>query len=165
MTFSIDSIFSGISDFVTDTIPSWFDSDSPVTSTLADVGKTALSNVPTTTPTPPTPPKGFWDKVGDAALSPTGLSAILSSGLGLYSGLGELDLAKKKEEADRLTEKNNMLLAMAKLKAGTGGGGGGGGNSRLAANQAIIDAVRSGYKNKSGALNQWVNNYMRAYGR
>jgi hypothetical protein len=161
----VGDFIGSVGNFFTDTVPSWFDSDSPVTSTLADVGKTALSNIPSSTPTTPTPPRGFWDKVGDAALSPEGLNAILSSGLGLYSGLGQLDLAKKKEEADRLAEKNNMILAMAKLKAGSGGGGGGGGNSRLAANQAIIDAVRSGYKNKSGALNQWVNNYMRAYGR
>ena len=53
---------------------------------------------------------------------------------------------------------------MVQVKAGTGGGGGGG-NSLLAANQAIIDAVRSGQSQKSDALNKWVGNYMRAYGK
>lgn len=154
-----------IPEFVTETVPSWFDSGA--SSTLADVGKTTASALPDLSPTkldPPKPEAGFWGKLGDSALSPEGLTAILGSGLGLYKGLGELDLAKKQEEAARLAEKNNMLLAMAKLKAGTGGGGGGG-NSRLAANQAIIDAVRSGQSQKSDALNKWVGNYMRAYGK
>lgn len=109
--------------------------------------------------------KGTWDKLGDALLSPTGLSTVLTTGLGLYKGLGELDLAKQEEEARKLADKNNMLLAMAKIKAGSGGGGGGGGNSRLAANQAIIDAIRSGYSGKQGALNSWANNYLRAFGK
>ena len=152
-----------IPEFVTETVPSCFDSSTA--STLADVGKTTASALPDLSPsTLPKPEAGFWDKLGDSALSPEGLTAILGSGLGLYKGLGELDLAKKQEEAARLAEKNNMLLAMAKLKAGTGGGGGGG-NSRLAANQAIIDGVRSGQSQKSDALNKWVGNYMRAYGK
>lgn len=156
---SIGSFFTNdIPEFITETVPNMFSGgSSSATDVLADVGTTVAD---TTSKDP-----SFWSKLGDSALSPEGLTSILGTGLGLYKGLGELDLAKKQEEAARLAEKNNMLLAMAKLKAGSGGGGGGGGGSRLAANQAIIDAVRNGQTQKSDALNKWVNNYMRAYGK
>lgn len=148
--------FDSVGSFFTDTIPSLFDGDSAATTdVLSQVG-----NV-----TKDASDKGFWSSLGDSLMSPTGLSTVLQTGLGLYKGLGEADAAKRQEEAQRLADKNKMLLEMAKIKAGGGGGGGGGGNSRLAANQAIIDAIRSGYNMRSGALNNWANNYMRAYGK
>lgn len=164
------SFWDGLSDFFgnmfMDAAPAVVDATtggSGVGDVLADVGKAGVEAAGNDKGG-----GGFWSDVGGAIASPSGLSTILTTGLGLYSGLAKEDALKRSEEQAALDKKNQLLLEIAKAKDAAGRGGSGGGanaGNLLAANNAIIEAVRSGYDDKQGALNSWANNYLRAYGK
>lgn len=89
-----------------------------------------------------------WSNVGDKILSavsnPSVISAGLTAGAGLFSGLQQIDANKQAQQLTAEQQKLNQLLEVAKLRYGP--------QPTRNKNQDIIDAMKSGQDDKLNAL-------------
>lgn len=126
-----------------------------------DVDAEAPSYLPSPSKTPDKQKDGGFSlsKIAQSFLTPGGISALITAGGGLASGMMKLDEIKRQEAQAREDAKFEYLLELAKLKYGPKPGGGGGGGSTRNKNEDLIAVLNAGANRRIAALQGLSSNY------